>query len=329
MNRTISAPNMASVLSGVKPITGSAFGFQSTEEGLDWSLACARFTAAQWQAKIMEMAEVGIDTLVLTATSRYYRAFFETSIFPKWQLACDDPLETALSAADRCKVKFFIGAGFYGLLDDEKTISDPVAQKRRLQSLSELASRYGHHPSFHGWYWPDEARIDPYYRPEYITYVNELSKEARRLTPNSPIMIAPYGTRLVKADDAYVKQLDQMDVDIVAYQDEVGVRKSIAAETPTFYEGLRKAHDRAQKAKLWADVEVFDYEGPVYHSALVPAKFERVARQLESVSPFVDKIMIFLYLGMMNKPGSAAFAGSPASTRLYTDYQNWLNMQKG
>jgi hypothetical protein len=275
------------------------------------------------------MAEIGIDTLVLTATARYYRAFFDTSIFPKWQLACDDPLEAALSAADRCKVKFFMGAGFYGLLDDEKTISDPAAQKRRLQSLGELAARYGHHASFHGWYWPDEARIDPYYRPEYITYVNELSKEARRLTPNSPILIAPYGTRLVKADDSYVKQLDAMDVDIVAYQDEVGVRKSTPAETPAFYEGLRKAHDRAQKAKLWADVEVFDYEGPVYHSALVPAKFERVARQLESVSPFVDKIMVFLYLGMMNKPGSAAFAGSPASTRLYTSYQNWLNTQKG
>jgi hypothetical protein len=26
---------------------------------------------------------------------------------------------------------------------------------------------------------------------------------------------------------------------------------------------------------------------------------------------------------MMNKPGSTAFAGSAASTRLYTDYQNW------
>jgi hypothetical protein len=329
MNRAIFDSNTASALSGIKPITGSAFGFQSTEEGLDWSLACARFTAAQWQAKIKEMAEIGIDTLVLTATARYYRAFFDTSIFPKWQLACDDPLEAALSAADRCKVKFFMGAGFYGLLDDEKTISDPAAQKRRLQSLGELAARYGHHASFHGWYWPDEARIDPYYRPEYITYVNELSKEARRLTPNSPIMIAPYGTRLVKADDSYVRQLDEMDVDIVAYQDEVGVRKSTPAETPAFYEGLRKAHDRAQKAKLWADVEVFDYEGPVYHSALVPAKFERVARQLESVSPFVDKIMVFLYLGMMNKPGSAAFAGSPASTRLYTSYQNWLNTQKG
>ena len=315
----------------IKPITGSWFEFQHhvMVEGPDWNPACARFTAAQWQAKVKEIADAGLDTLVLMATAIYHRAFFDTSIYAKLQMGCDDPLEAVLSAADNLGVMFFIGGGFYGDWRDEKTISDPVARKQRLQSLGELAARYGHHASFHGWYWPDEARIDPYYRPEYITYVNELSKEARRLTPNSPIMIAPYGTRLVKADDSYVRQLDEMDVDIVAYQDEVGVRKSTPAETPAFYEGLRKAHDRAQKAKLWADVEVFDYEGPVYHSALVPAKFERVARQLESVSPFVDKIMVFLYLGMMNKPGSAAFAGSPASTRLYTSYQNWLNTQKG
>ena len=315
----------------IKPITGSWFEFQHhvMVEGADWNPACARFTAAQWQAKVKEIADAGLDTLVLMATAIYHRAFFDTSIYAKLRMGCDDPLEAVLSAADKYRVMLFIGGGFYGDWRDENTISDRVARKQRLQSLGELATRYGHHTSFHGWYWPDEARIDPYYRPEYITYVNELSKEARRLTPKALIMIAPYGTRLVKADDAYVKQLDEMDVDIVAYQDEVGVRKSTPAETPAFYERLRKAHDRAQKAKLWAIVEVFDYEGPVYHSALVPAKFERVARQLESVSPFVGKIMVFLYLGMMNKPGSAAFAGSPASTRLYTDYREWLNAQKG
>ena len=321
---------MASAGPDIQPITGSWFEFQHhiMVEGADWNPACACFTAAQWQAKVKEIADAGLDTLVLIATAIYHRAFFDTSIYDKLRMGCDDPLEAVLSAADRCKVKFFIGAGFYGLLDDNKTISDPAAQKRRLQSLGELAARYGHHLSFHGWYWPDEARIDPYYRPENIAYVNELSKEARRLTPHAPIMIAPYGTRLVKPDDAYVKQLDEMDVDIVAYQDEVGVRKSTPAETPAFYEGLRKAHDRSQKARLWADVEIFDFEGAVYSTALVPAPIDRIVRQLQAVSPWVDKILVYQYLGMMNQPGTMAFAGSPASTRLYTGYRNWLNTQR-
>jgi hypothetical protein len=306
-------------------IAGSWFEFQhhATVEGVDWNPECARFTAAQWDTKIKEIADVGMEYLVLMATAVYYRAFYDTKIFPKWELACPDPIEAVLSAADKYNIKFFIGGGFYGDWQSNQTISDPVAAKKRLQSMEELTRLYGHHPSFYGWYWPDEACINPRYTPEFIKYVNTCSRLARQLTPHAPIMIAPYGTRIAIPDDEYVRQLDAMDVDIVAYQDEVGVRKSKVTETSAFYEGLRKAHDRAQKAKIWADVEVFEFEGEVYKSALVPASFDRVLRQLGAVSPWVDQILIYQYQGMMNKPGSMAFAGSPASTRLYSDYLKW------
>jgi hypothetical protein len=310
----------------IKPITGSWFEFQhhATVEGVDWNPACARFTAAQWDAKIKEIAEAGLDYLALMATAVYYRTFYDTKIYPKWELGCADPLEAVLSAADKYKVKFFIGGGFYGDWRSARTISGPVATKQRLQAIEELTNIYGHHPSFYGWYWPDEAEINPRYTPEFIKYVNTLSRLARQLTPHAQIMIAPYGTRIAVPDDEYVRQLDAMDVDIVAYQDEVGVQKSKTTETSAFYEGLRKAHDRAQKAKIWADVEIFEFEGEVYNSALMPAPFDRVLRQLEAVSPWVDRVLVYQYQGMMNKPGSAAFAGSPASTKLYSDYVKWL-----
>ena len=316
----------ASVSGSVKPITGSWFEFQhhATVEGVDWNPALVRFTTEQWQAKIKEIADTGLDVLVLMSTAVYYRSFFDTTIYPQWRLTCADPIEAVLSAADKHNIKFFMGVGFYGDWQSGRTIVDPVANRYRLQSLGELAARYGHHPSFHGWYWPDEAEINPYYAPEFLTYVNTLSKEARRLMPNASIMIAPYGTRIVKPDDQYVRQLDALDVDIVAYQDEVGVRKSKTSETSAFFEGLRRAHDRAQKAKIWADVEIFDCEGEVYKTALVPASFDRVKLQLEAVSPWVDKILVYQYLGLMNRPETTAFAGSPASTKLYTEYRSWL-----
>lgn len=312
--------------SEIKPIRGSWFEFQhhATVEGVDWNPACARFTAGQWDAKIKEMAEAGLEFLVLMATALYYRSFYETTIYPKWQMGCPDPLESVLAAADKYKVKFFVGAGFYGNWQSTKVIVDPVAAKKRLQSLGELVRIYGHHPSFYGWYWPDEAFINPYYSPEFIHYVNTLSHEARQLRREAPIMIAPYGTRLVKPNDEYIRQLDAMDVDIVAYQDEVGVRKSQVTETAAFYEGLRNAHDRSKKTKIWADVEIFEFEDEVYNSALMPAPFERVLKQLKAVSPWVDQILAYQYLGMMNKPGSSAFAGSPQSAKLYTDYATWL-----
>jgi len=309
----------------VKPIRGSWFEFQhhATVEGVDWNPACARFTAAQWAEKIREIAEAGLEYLVLMATAAYYRSFYDSQIYPKWQMGCEDPLEAVLAAADKYKVKFFIGAGFYGNWESEHVITDPVAARQRLQSLGELVKLYGHHASFYGWYWPDEAFINRHYSPDFITYVNTLSHEARQLKHQAPIMIAPYGTRVAVPDDEYVRQLDSMDVDIVAYQDEVGVRKSKVTETAAFYEGLRKAHDRSQKSKIWADVEIFEFEGDVYKSALMPASFERVQQQLKAVSPWVDEVLVYQYLGLMNKPGTAAFAGSPQSTRLYSDYAAW------
>ncbi len=97
-------------------------------------------------------------------------------------------------------------------------------------------------------------------------------------------MIAPYVTRVAVPDEEYVHQLESLDVDIIAYQDEVGVRKSKVEETSAFYEGLRKAHDRARRGAVWADLEIFEFEGDVYKSALLPARFERNLRQMEAVS---------------------------------------------
>jgi len=310
----------------IKPISGSWFEFQhhATFEGVDWNPACARFTCEQWDAKVKEIADAGLEYLVLMATSLYYRSFFPTKIYPQWTLNCPDPLEAVLSAADKYGVKFFIGGGFYGDWQSANIFSDPVATKQRLQAIEEIAERYSHHRSFCGWYWPDEAFINRHYSEEFIRYVNTYSRLARQLTPKARIMIAPYGTRVAVTDDEYVRQLESMDVDIIAYQDEVGVGKSTTDETSAFFEGLKKAHDRAKRASIWADVEVFQFEGARYKSALLPAPFQRVLRQLEAVSPWVDKILIYQYQGMMNKPGSAAFCGSPESTELYVDYVNWL-----
>jgi hypothetical protein len=310
----------------IKPISGSWFEFQHTPtvEGVDWNPMCARFTCEQWDAKIKEIADAGLEYLVLMSTALDYRAFFPTKIFPEWRLSCPEPMEAVLSAADRYGVKFFVGGGFYGELESPNTVSDPIASRKRLQAIEEIALRYGHHRSFCGWYWPNEAFIDRHYSEEFIKYVNACSRLARQLTPQARIMIAPYGTRVAVPDDDYVRQLESLDVDIIAYQDEVGVRKSAVGETAAFYEGLRRAHDRAQRAAIWADVEIFQFEGDVYKSALLPAPFQRVLRQLKAVSPWVDKILVYQYQGMMNKPGSPAFCGSPESTELYGEYMKWL-----
>ena len=76
-------------------------------------------------------------------------------------------------------------------------------------------------------------------------------------------------------------------------------------------------------------MELFEFEGSVYRSALIPADFTRVQRQLEAISEHVDEILCYQYLGLMNQPGTTAFCGHPDSTRLFCDYQqNLQNIQE-
>lgn len=46
---------------------------------------------------------------------------------------------------------------------------------------------------------------------------------------------------------------------------------------------------------------------------------------MENISPFVDKILCYQYIGIMNKPGTDIIAGHPDSLRLYEQYSAWYN----
>ena len=55
--------------------------------------------------------------------------------------------------------------------------------------------------------------------------------------------------------------------------------------------------------------------------------FDRLLVQLEDVSPFVERIAVYQYCGMLSKPGSTAATDHPSAERLYKDYRRWLDAQ--
>ena len=308
----------------IKPIEGSWFEFQhhSAAEGKYWNPALEKFTAQDWDAKVKEIADSGMRYLVLLNVAIYGKSFYPTKLLPQHKMGCDDPLEAVLTAADKYGMRFFISNGFFGEWTQPwNLMRDPEVGKLRLKAMNELAEKYGHHKSFYGWYYPNETGINGHYDDIFINYVNTSSAEAAKLMPKAKTLIAPYGTRKVSADEKYVRQLEQLDVDIIAYQDEVGVEKTEVEESAGYFEKLFNLHKKAAKSRLWADVEVFRFEGQVYRSALLPAPSERVIKQLEAVSPYVEKILIYQYIGMLNTPDSKAHAGHPDSTKLYQELQ--------
>ena len=311
-----------------RKIDGTFFEFRhhNTPEGKYWNPALEKFTGEQWREKIREISALGMEYTVVMATALYERCYFKSSVFPFADMPCEDPIEEILSEADECGMKVFLGNGFYGdWRKAGKNIKSQAVIDRSFRAMDELAVLYGHHKSFYGWYFPDETCIILRFSKDFIKYVNLCSARCRELTPDKKTLIAPYGTNLVLSSDYFVRSLAETDVDFIAYQDEVGVKKTKVDRTEKIFEKLRRAHDKAGRAELWADIELFDFEGMVYKSALIPASFERIKKQIENAAPYVDKILSYQYLGIMNPSDSKAFAGHQNSVKLYEDYREYLN----
>ena len=313
----------------IKPIKGSWFEFQhhNVPEGKYWNDVCKKMTEIQWRDKIREMHEIGMEYLVLMASSLKDEAYFVTDIYPLADLVCRNPIEVMFDETAKLNMKVFVSAGFYGeWTKPYDNFVDPQVTKRAFKAMNQLCERYGHYSSFYGWYLPDEAWINKNFDPLFVDFINKYSAEMHRISSKYKMLIAPYGTKDCVVNDEFVKRLESIDCDFIAYQDEVGVEKSTPDQTKRYFESLKIAHDKAGRSALWADVETFKFEEQVYHSALVATDFNRLKAQLESVSPYVENILIYTYECTMNKPGTSLFIGDKNSTQLYFDYKNYFNL---
>lgn len=317
--------------SRIKPISGSWFEFNHPggKEGVNWDGDLKKFTTNMWRDKVFEIRETGMEYLVLMNMAVNGKAYYDTALAPKIEMACDDPLEAVLSAADECGIRFFVSNGFWGDdLNAVKMMTDKDIARKRNRAMEEIWARYGHHKSFYGWYFANECWLDPYFGDFVAPYVNESSYVAKSLNPASVNLIAPYNIKRVKFDDTFIRQLENLNIDIIAYQDGVGVNSTKLEDSEHYFEQLYLAHQKASRSRIWADMELFSFEQTT-HGSLIPADFNgRILKQMEAISPYVDKILVYQYLGIMNKPFSKAPAGlTDVSEKLYTDYMEWYNKQ--
>ena len=171
-----------------KPIVGTWFEFwhHNLKEGKYWNQICRQFSAEQWEAKVDEIASVGMKYLVLLDTAIVYNdyaeSYFDTDIFPFADMACKDPMGAVLTAADRNGMKVFVSCGFYGnCYHALNNMTSPEVTERAFKAMEQLWAKYGHHESFYGWYFPDETCIAGHFHPDFVAYVNRYSAQAHRI----------------------------------------------------------------------------------------------------------------------------------------------------
>jgi len=307
-------------------ITGTWMDFQhqNSHDGLYWNDQTRAFSCDQWQKHVNDIHEIGMDTIVLMSSALDDKAFYPSKFLSeRWDLTCGDPVNAVLEAAQLNGQKVFVSAGFYGHHTEETSSAPDYLEWHKCLTV-ELWSRYGKHTSFFGWYIPNEAEIEGHFSDGYMKFTPQFAAHLRGLSPDRKILIAPYGTNKVAETDRFVEQIQALGVDFVAYQDEVGVRKTKVEQLDEIYSRLRRLHDKAG-IPLWADVEIFEFEGEVYKSPLLPATIARIQKQLNTISPYVEKLLCYQFHGLMNPPDSPAFCGHPDSARLWREYVDWQN----
>ncbi|MCI5772434.1 MAG: DUF4434 domain-containing protein [Clostridiales bacterium] len=310
----------------IRPLEGSWFSVcWSDRRHVYLNDPCTRYTAEHWDALLMDMRDMGVRDLVMCHVLTGGAHGRETAVSPEIAMACADPTEEVFRAADKYGMRIYMTDNESDC-PDPRTLLDPQRVQARATLLEQQVRRYGHHPSFFGWYWSAPALLSPYFSEPFIRYVNGASHLGRQLMPASRVLIAPKNARSAGCDDVLLRQLENLDADVIAYQDTVGAAPADTDASRQAFEALRRLHDRLPQRRLYADLETFAWEGDPDRNAtpFLPVPFPRLVSHLEALSPYVEHVYAFLVQGLFSNPDSIAYTGYPPAARYYRQYTDWL-----
>lgn len=285
---------------------------------------------AQWEADFRHMRSVGIDTVILIRGG--YRRFLS---WPSEYLinkhGCyrpgEDLVELFLTLSDRYGMTFYFGLYDSGKYWDTGNMQHEVDANRHV--IDEVWARYGHHPSFGGWYLSMEISRKT---RGAIELFRTLGQQCKEVSGNLPTLISPWidgkkavaaaGATLIKTDAVSLREHEtEWDeifagihevVDAVAFQD----GHIDYHELDAFFSVNKQLADRYGLA-CWTNAETFDRDMPI---KFLPIKFEKLRLKLEAAARAgYDKTITFEFSHFMS-PQSVY----PAAGNLLDRYRDWL-----
>lgn len=311
----------------------------SDEEGRYWNSTIRKLTDEDWREQIRGMHSLGMDTVVIQESFRnqeYYGrnnissvgykglAYYPSALYPgRAQVAAHDAIDAILSEADRLQMNVFVGVGMYAWFDFSKN-----SLEWHKKVAEELWHRYGHHPSFYGWYVSEETygslipdqgeAAKDRYREEVITFFREFQKFCRKLAPEKPVMLAPNAHGMLKSKDVWPLVLAHLDIVCPFAFHRMPPGDITGEQSAQIWQAMcDKAHSH-----LWMDMEAFLFED----KALVPRPIKGLIQDLQRFPNF-EKILCYQYSGIFNSPQTKVQPGGPPTVGLYRDYLAYVQAQ--
>lgn len=288
----------------------------------------------EWEQDFIHMKSVGIDTVIMIR-SGYRRFITYPSAYLMDKLGCYRPstdlVELFLTLATKYEMKFYFGLYDSGVFWDTGNLQAEIDINRYV--VDEVWARYGHHPSFGGWYVSTEISRKT---KGSIQAFNTLGMQCKAVSNGLPTFISPYldGRKAVMAHSSSLSKSDAISVqeheqewgeifegiagsiDAVAFQDgHVDYH-----ELPAFFEVNKKMADKFGLA-CWTNVESFDRDMPI---KFLPIKFDKMRLKLEAAAAAgYDKAITFEFSHFMSPQSAYLQAG-----HLYNRYLAYLKTLK-
>ena len=276
----------------------------------------------EWDREFALYEQIGIDTVILIRAGYRDRCVFPAASLPDLLPVYDDLAAQFLDLAQVHGLKLFLGlydSGEHWVRGDWKEEVD-----LNLRFIDEVATRYGSHTAFQGWYLCHETGRREAYT---VDMVNRLGR-ACKAAIDRPVLISPYpqgakqpGGAPLTLDESFrqwheIFEATRGAFDICAFQDgQVHYR-----ELPQFQEGVAEL-GRRHGVAVWANVECFDRDMPI---KFPPADWRNLRFKLESASQRAEKLITFEFAHFLS-PHSCY----PAAHNLYRRYAEHFGLGVG
>ncbi len=267
----------------------------------------------EWRKEFELFQRIGIDTVIIIRAGYQNKCIFPANSLPDLLPVYEDIGEIFYSLADEFGIKVFFGtydSGFHWWRRSwwkEVEINKPF--------LEEAIERYGHHPSFAGWYLSHETGRNDVHIIELFNHIGGFCKELRDV----PVLISPYpqgakqlGENALTLDESF-EHWDRVfaetahNIDFCAFQD----GQVHYQELPRFVEGIGEL-GRKHGITIWSNLECFDRDMPI---KFPPADWRYLRFKLETASQVAEKIITFEFSHFMS-PHSCY----PAAHNLFRRY---------
>ena len=289
--------------------------------------------AKEWEQDFLHMKAAGIDTVILIRCG--YRKFMTyPSKYLQNKHGCYNPpidlVELYLSLADKHDMQFYFGLYDSGHYWDTGELVNEIEDNKFV--IEEAWKKYGHHPSFKGWYLSMEISRRTIGAVEAFRSLGLLCKE---VSNNLPTFISPWidGKKAVLASNAALTKADAVDVaqhekewneifsgiqgsvDAVAFQD----GHIDYSELDIFFKVNKKLADN-YGLQCWTNAESFDRDMPI---KFLPIKFEKLRLKLEAArAAGYEKAITFEFSHFMSP--QSAYAQAHHLYNRYLEYKNQL-----